>query len=146
MGLFGTEDNNDQEYTRNKITADPEAAEFTTSLGDQPFRVGASDKEAERETRFDGLAYGLAQDEGYTGTFEEFIQLMAENEDARKTVYEISQEDGFEGTMEQFDELLGLKKGCPSPTQVSNQCRRWLRNPNWFLVYWSETTTMMRMA
>ena len=31
---------------------------------------------------------------------------MAENEDARKTVYEISQEDGFEGTMEQFDERL----------------------------------------
>lgn len=110
MGLFGTEDNNDQEYTRKKITADPEAAEFTTSLGDQPYRVGASDKEAERETKFDGLAYGLAQDEGYTGTFEQFMQLMAENEDAKKMVYEISQEDGFEGTMDQFDELLGLKK------------------------------------
>ena len=110
MGLFGTEDNNDQGYTTKKITADPEAVDSTTSLGDQPYRVGASDKEAERETRFDGLAYGLAQDEGYTGTFEQFMQLMAENEEARKIVYEISQEDGFEGTMDQFDELLGLKK------------------------------------
>ncbi len=56
--------------------------------------------------------YGLAQQDGYTKSLDEFKQLMNENEEALNQVYGLAQSDGYGKDIEQFKTLVGygLKK------------------------------------
>ncbi len=58
---------------------------------------------------FDVL-YTLAQENGYTKSSDEFITLLQDNAEARKTMYDISLSEGFTKSLDEFEDLVKIDK------------------------------------
>ena len=56
------------------------------------------------------VLYRLAKADGYTKSFEEFVELMGSNEKAVNQMYFNAQKDGYKKEKEDFYTLVGFKK------------------------------------
>ena len=64
-------------------------------------------------------AYGLFQADGYTGSIDNFKNLIDTNPEAFKYSYGLFKADGYEDSEEDFATLLGVKK-----TKISTKTLR----------------------
>jgi len=55
-------------------------------------------------------AYNIATQNGYTGTQEEFVNLLNTNAEAKSTIFDLFGKQGYSGQLSDFEILLGLKK------------------------------------
>ena len=55
-------------------------------------------------------AYGLFTGTGYTGSYDEFVDLIYTNQQALEDAYGLFQQTGYEGGLDGFSTLMGVKK------------------------------------
>jgi len=59
-------------------------------------------------------AYSLFTSDGYTGSYDQFKQLIQTNQDAKKHAYSLFTSDGYRGAESDFDTLIGSGSAIPS--------------------------------
>ena len=98
------------------------------------------------ENIFDVL-YTLAQENGYTKSSDEFITLLQDNPEARKTMYDISLSEGFTKSLDEFEDLVKIdKKNSNSSRRKTGKARRAVGYKLGFNVgkyFWNHQNTMM---
>ena len=81
-------------------------------------------------------AYETFTSGGYTGSIEEFSELLSTNPDALNDAHSTFTEGGYTGDIDAFSELLGLKKKDSSDSSVGDlQKAKWKSH----LLSYSET-------
>ena len=70
-------------------------------------------------------AYTFFTEQGYTGSIEDFVDLISKNSDALDLSYTLFTEEGYAGSFEDFSTLMGVG---------DTQKKKSIRFPNWKLV------------
>ena len=70
-------------------------------------------------------AYTFFTEQGYTGSIEDFVDLISKNSDALDLSYTLFTEEGYAGSFEDFSTLMGV-----GDTQKKN--RFGFRIGNWY--------------
>lgn len=55
-------------------------------------------------------SYAMFQEEGYSGGFDSYFELLCNNPEALDTAYQMFQEEGFSGDIDDFKKLVGVEE------------------------------------
>jgi len=79
---------------------------------------------------FVNILYGIAQQNGYEDTVDDFVQLISTNPDLVSDMYDLASQNGYEDPIEDFEILVGFQKKKTKPKSI------WF--PDWKLVFLSQ--------